>query len=65
MREKFKRTARYYVYIVQCKGKTYYTGYTSCLEKRLKEHGGIKGAKYLRGKAPVKLVWHPNVKVFI
>lgn len=54
----------YYVYIVQCKRGTYYTGYTTDLEKRLKEHGGIRGAKYTRGKGPVELVWCKEYKYF-
>jgi len=57
-RNKIKRKGRYFVYIVQCKNGTFYTGYTNSLEKRIKEHNsGRRGAKYLRGKTPAKLVW--------
>jgi len=52
-----KRKDRYYVYIVQCKNGTFYTGYTNNLENRIKLHDNNKGAKYLRGKSPVKLVY--------
>jgi len=52
-----KRTGSYYVYIVKCKGGTYYTGITNDLEKRIRSHNAGRGAKYLRGKTPVKLVY--------
>ena len=53
-----KRTGIYFVYIVECRDGTYYTGYTNNLEKRIREHNCSKRrAKYLRGKLPVKLVY--------
>lgn len=46
------------MYIVKCQDGTYYTGYASDLEKRLKEHNDSeRGAKYLRGKTPVRLAY--------
>ena len=47
----------YFVYIVKCKDKTYYTGYTNNIEKRLKAHNDGKGAKYTRVRLPVQLVY--------
>ncbi len=53
----------FYVYIVECKGGTYYTGYTSDLEKRLEEHNaGKRGARYTRHRRPVRLVWSKGYK---
>ncbi|MDE2028123.1 MAG: GIY-YIG nuclease family protein [Candidatus Omnitrophica bacterium] len=43
--------------MVQCKYGTYYAGWTNDLKKRLEAHNCGKGAKYLRGKGPVKLVY--------
>ncbi len=51
------RHGRYDVYIVQCADSTYYTGSTNNLERRLKLHNAGHGAKYLRGKGPVTLVY--------
>jgi len=52
------RKGRFFVYILECSDKTYYTGYTSDLKNRLKEHSeGKKGAKYTKGRRPVELVW--------
>ena len=47
----------YFIYIVKCKDETYYTGYTTNIEKRIKAHNEGKGAKYTRGRLPVKLVY--------
>ena len=45
------------MYIVKCSDKTYYTGYTPNIERRIKLHNTGKGAKYTRDRRPVKLVW--------
>lgn len=47
-----------YVYILECADGTYYTGWTTCLERRIEEHNSGKGAKYTRGRGPVKIVYH-------
>ena len=46
-----------YVYILECCDNTLYTGWTNDLEKRIKVHSSGKGAKYTRGRLPVKLVY--------
>ena len=47
---------RHYVYTLECKDGTYYTGYTNNLKKRLQAHQTGKAAKYTRGRGPVRLV---------
>lgn len=47
-----------YVYMIQCRDGSYYTGWTTNLEKRLEEHNQGKGAKYTRGRGPVLLKYH-------
>jgi putative endonuclease len=44
-----------YVYILECADNTLYTGYTNNLERRISSHNSGKGAKYTRGRTPVKL----------
>lgn len=44
-----------YVYIVECRDKTYYTGWTNDLEKRLDAHNKGLGAKYTKARLPLKL----------
>jgi len=46
-----------FVYIVECRDGTFYTGWTNDLEKRLAAHNDGSGAKYTRGRGPVKLVY--------
>lgn len=45
------------VYIVKCKDSTYYTGITSDIDHRIKQHNLGKGAKYTRARGPVSLVY--------
>ena len=59
-----KRHDQYFVYIVRCKNGTFYTGYTNNLEKRLEAHNKGVGAKYLRGKGPVVLVYSREYKYY-
>ncbi len=56
-RRKFKRQGTFHVYIVVCADGTYYTGSTGDLQKRIELHNKGSGAKYLRGKRPVELVY--------
>lgn len=46
----------HYVYVVQCTDGTFYTGYTTNVRRRIKEHNNGDGAKYTRGRNPVSLV---------
>lgn len=57
MQGKIARKGKYYVYIVRCRDGTYYTGYTNDLKSRVALHNKGNGAKYLRGKLPVKLAY--------
>lgn len=56
-RIKFKRKGQFHVYIVVCADGTYYTGSTGDLGKRIELHNKGRGARYLRGKRPVELVY--------
>ena len=58
------REDKFFVYIVQCRDGTYYTGYTQNLEERVSLHNSGNGAKYLRGKLPVKLVYTKEYRYY-
>ena len=45
------------VYMLECSDNSIYTGITNNLEKRLKKHQSGDGAKYLRGRLPIKLIY--------
>lgn len=48
----------YFVYILECSDGTLYTGITSDLERRIKEHNSSKfGARYTKARRPVKVVY--------
>lgn len=49
-------TPMHYVYVVRCRDGTYYTGYTTDVDRRVDEHNAGTGAKYTRGRLPVVLV---------
>ena len=59
----------YYVYILKCSDETYYTGFTSNLEKRINEHRQGKHIdSYTYKRRPVKLVFScefTNVEIAI
>lgn len=56
------KNKNYYVYIIECNDKTFYTGYTIDLEKRIDIHNKGIGAKYTRGRRPVKLLYYEIFK---
>lgn len=45
----------YYCYIVECADGTYYTGWSTDPQRRVKVHNQGKGAKYTRMRGPVAL----------
>ncbi|MBN2547211.1 MAG: GIY-YIG nuclease family protein [Spirochaetes bacterium] len=46
-----------FVYILECSDGTYYTGSAKDIDNRFQAHQSGKGAKYTRGRLPVKLVY--------
>jgi putative endonuclease len=49
---------RYWVYILECKDKSYYTGFTNDLDRRLSEHHeGSDSTCYTYRKRPLQLVF--------
>jgi len=52
----------YSVYLVRCRDGTVYTGIATDVERRLREHeSSARGAKYLRGKGPLTLLYQRQV----
>ena len=44
-------------YLLRCADDTLYCGITNDLEKRMAAHNAGEGAKYTRGRTPLKLVY--------
>lgn len=53
----------WYLYLVRCRDGTLYTGITTDIERRLAEHsgGGGAGSKYLKGRAPLILMFEKRL----
>src|SRR5262245_58760175 len=54
-----RNMVQWYVYIVRCRDGALYTGIATDVRRRFAEHvqNGGRGAKYLRGKGPLQLVY--------
>ncbi|WP_089139418.1 GIY-YIG nuclease family protein [Vibrio rumoiensis] len=51
----------WHVYLIRTRANTLYCGITNDLQRRFEQHQSGKGAKYLRGKGPLLLVWSQQV----
>ncbi|MEK6957599.1 MAG: GIY-YIG nuclease family protein [archaeon] len=47
----------HFVYLLRCRDKSFYCGYTKNLEARVEAHNKGTGARYTRSHRPVKLVY--------
>lgn len=56
-----RKEAEWYLYMVRCRDGKLYTGIATDIERRIAEHQAGKGAKYLRGRAPLKLVFRKKI----
>jgi len=54
--------AKWSVYILCCADNSLYTGVATDIDARLAVHNAGKGAKYTRGRLPVKLVYREAVR---
>lgn len=52
-----KKESKHFVYMIQCVDGTLYTGWTTNLEGRMAAHNNGTGAKYTRGRGPVRLLY--------
>lgn len=51
----------WHLYLIRTANGALYTGITTDPERRLKQHQAGKGARSLRGKGPLELVWQQEV----
>ena len=45
------------VYMILCTDNSLYTGITTDMERRFRQHAGAQGAKYFRGRRPDEVVY--------
>lgn len=49
--------AKWHVYIIRCSDNSLYTGITTDIDRRFRQHAEGKGAKYFRGRMPLQVVY--------
>jgi putative endonuclease len=55
------KTPQWHVYMVRCRDGSLYTGIATDIARRFAEHQSGKGAKYLRGRIPLKMVYKKKI----
>lgn len=53
---------KWYFYVLSCNDKSLYTGVTTDVDRRLKEHNEKKGAKYTRSRTPVVVLYFRQIE---
>ncbi|MEM8858077.1 MAG: GIY-YIG nuclease family protein [Chloroflexota bacterium] len=51
----------WFIYMIRCVDNSLYTGITTDVEKRFQKHSQGKGAKYLKSKRPLQLVYQQPI----
>jgi putative endonuclease len=52
-----KKNSMWFVYILRCEDDSLYTGITTDLERRFREHKSKKGARYTRSHSVVECIY--------
>lgn len=50
----------WHVYIILCSDNSLYTGITTDIERRFRQHAAGRGARYFRGRQPLRVVYQEN-----
>jgi putative endonuclease len=56
-----KKKHPWFVYIIRCKGRLLYTGITSDLERRMRQHKSGNGCRFTRCRIPVRLLYNEQL----
>lgn len=49
-------STEWYVYLLECRDGSFYTGIARDVARRVDQHNAGKGAKYTRGRGPVRVI---------
>ena len=62
-RQEPNQSVAWYVYMVECGDGSIYTGIATDVQRRFAEHvnGGLRAAKYVKGRGPLRLMLERNV----
>ncbi len=56
-----KSVSEWYVYLIRDRNNSLYCGISTDVDRRFAQHSAGKGAKALKGKGPLELVWSERV----
>lgn len=57
-----QESGSWFLYLIRCDNGKLYTGITTDVARRFQEHSnGLRGARFLRGRGPLTLVFHASV----
>jgi putative endonuclease len=62
MKDEIKASKTWLIYLLECSDGSFYAGITNNLDQRLATHNAGLGAKYTRGRTPVRLLEFKEVK---
>ncbi|MEM9776618.1 MAG: GIY-YIG nuclease family protein [Chloroflexota bacterium] len=51
----------WHIYLIRCADNSLYTGITTDVERRFRTHSAGKGAKYVKARRPLKLVFQQEI----
>jgi putative endonuclease len=51
----------WYLYLVRCRDDSLYTGISTDVDRRFRSHRAEVGAKYLKGRGPLALVYKEKI----
>jgi putative endonuclease len=54
------QVTNWHVYIILCSDNSLYTGITTDIDRRLRQHANGSGARYFRGRQPLQVVYIEN-----
>lgn len=61
MPESYDMSSNWWVYLIRTRHQSLYCGITTDIKRRFAQHQAGKGAKALRGKGPLQLVWSQSL----
>ncbi|KOE82168.1 GIY-YIG nuclease family protein [Vibrio aestuarianus] len=61
MPESYDMSSNWWVYLIRTRHQSLYCGITTDVKRRFAQHQAGKGAKALRGKGPLQLVWSQSL----
>ena len=60
--DKINSEKSWFVYIAECRNRTLYTGITTDVSRRIKEHNTTNKCRYTRFRKPLKLIYEELCK---